>query len=235
MRNLSFAAFVCLGLSPAQSLAQAGPDSILMAVCTSKQGCSCYLTDKSVKELSVLIPTTPPEGVPPLVAIADGTLGWSTITKEELDLTYGGMGLCDPQIFRPDETGLPQNGLWELTITGHELSGCPQQVADAISKEVIVGQGRQRNIVWPNPFSPAPLTEDNPAMNQWVRRSDGSWHTVMTRQGGGNGPGAQMSMTARIVNEREIATTSVFSTNVLAALTGSTCVSTTQATAKLKG
>ncbi|GGH58132.1 hypothetical protein GCM10011341_28220 [Frigidibacter albus] len=41
---------------------------------------------------------------------------WSKISRQELDFTYGGDGLCDPEVFSAAEAGLPLNGLWTLTV-----------------------------------------------------------------------------------------------------------------------
>lgn len=225
-----------LALLPAPALAQVNAEDLLVATCTSGKGCHCYLSGQSRGALATMLSTDPPEGIAhPVFVLADGDMGWSRITKEELDLTYGGDGLCDPEIFAATETGLPQDGTWLMTVTGHELSGCPKEVASAITGEVIVGQTSSRSITWPRPFTPAPLTADNPSMNRWVKRSNGSWTTQLVSESSDMGQHAQVTMEARVISPREIATTSVFSTNVLAVLTGESCVSTTHATLRLQG
>ncbi|MBL4916762.1 vWA domain-containing protein [Szabonella alba] len=130
--------------------------------------------------------------------------------------------------------GDPQDGMWDLTITGHDLSGCPAQVASAIGGEVAIGQTVSRDITWPRPFSPAPLTADNPGNNQWAQQSDGSWSTDLVDPSGAAGLTASMVMQARVISPVEIETVSIFSTDALKMLTGETCVSTTRGTARLR-
>lgn len=211
-------------------------DGLLIATCRQGEGCHCYQSNHSLSSLQTQLGIDPPEGVAnPVLVRIDNDVFWTDHSPHALDFTYGGEGLCDPEIFDPSESHLPRNGSWEMRITGHQLSGCPAEVAAAITGEVVVGQFEQRNIVWPRPFSVAPLTADNPAGSNWVNRGGGVWTTDLFNTRGEMGANARVAMTARVLSQTEIALTSVFSTDVLAVLTGETCRSTTEATLRFRG
>ena len=211
-------------------------DALIVATCRAGEGCHCYQSNYSLSTLQTQIGVDPPEGVAnPILIRAEDRAFWSADSGHAVDLVYGGDGLCDPQVFNAAETGLPRNGLWEMTVTGHELSGCPAQVATAIAGEVVVGQSERRSISWPRPFSMSPLTADNPVAGPWVNRGGGVWYTEIINVGGEAGGNARVTMTARIISPTEIAMTNVFSADVLAVLTGEACRSTTHAAMRLRG
>lgn len=246
MRPTLFAALLAL-LLPASLQAQNLPlitndvtkadgDGLILATCRTGEGCHCYLSNHSLSSMQVLVPITPPQGVAnPVLVRIDDTLHWSSDSSHAIDLVYGGDGLCDPQIFDAAATGLPRNGPWQMTITGHNLSGCPKEVATAITGEVFIGQSERRVIDWPRPFNMSPLTADNPAAGPWVNRGGGLWFTELMNASGTAGGNARVTMTARIITPTEISILSEFSTDVLVAITGKTCRSTTQATMRFGG
>ncbi|MCW1931776.1 hypothetical protein [Pararhodobacter zhoushanensis] len=209
---------------------------LIVATCRTGEGCHCYQSNHSLATLETQTDIAPPEGLvnPILVRTGDGVF-WTGESGHAIDLLYGGDGLCDPQVFPAEETGLPRNGPWTMTITGNSLSGCPAQVASAIAGAIDLGGSERRSIVWPRPFSMAPLTADNPAAGPWIDQGGGVWHNEVFSVNGALGRNAQVSMTARIVSPVEIALTQVFSMDVLAILTGEACRSTTQARLRFAG
>lgn len=238
---------VALALLPLPALAQELPrqgsgvqrtdaDGLIVATCRQGEGCHCYQSSHSLATLETQTDLAPPEGLDaPILVSLDGALFWSGESGHAVDLTYGGDGLCDPQIFPAGETGLPRNGVWAMTITGHSLSGCPDQVASAITGDIGLGHSERRPITWPRPFTMAPLTADNPAAGPWVDQGGGVWRNEVLNTSGSMGGNARVTMTARVVSPTEIAVTSVFSTDALAALTGETCRSTTEARLRIAG
>ncbi|MFN4100026.1 MAG: hypothetical protein ACK4GT_09630 [Pararhodobacter sp.] len=224
-----------LALMPQTARAQVDDNGLIVATCRSGEGCHCYLSDLPLAALETMIATPPPDGVaqPVLVSI-DGDLSWSLVTRQELDFTFGGDGLCDPELFDPDEAPLPRNGLWHLTVTGQELDGCPPQVAAAMAGQAVTGQTVSRDIRWPRPFSPAPLTADNPVAQEWVNRGGGRWSSRVIDEGGAGAYG-RVTFHVHILSAREISHRSVFSTNALAAFGGASCTATTTATLRFGG
>lgn len=211
-------------------------DGLIVATCSRGQGCDCYISNASLETLQTQARIDPPEGIAdPMLVYDDGDYLWTTESPHAIDLVYGGDGLCDPAVFSAAELELPLNGTWELTLTDHQLSGCPDMVASAISGEVIVGQSEQRQITWPRPFDMSPLTAGNPTANAWVNRGGDLWSTEVFNESGDLGGNARVAMTARILSQREIAVTSTFSTDALAAMTGETCTSTTFSTLRWRG
>ncbi len=99
----------------------------------------------------------------------------------------------------------------------------------------MAGQSSSRQITWPRPFSPAPLMADTPMALDWVNRGGGRWSTRVIDERSEMGAYGRVTMQARILGPREIATTSIFSTNALAVIGGGTCVSTTHATMRHGG
>ncbi|WP_333830669.1 hypothetical protein [Pararhodobacter sp.] len=232
-----FLFLIALALMPQPGQAQVNDDGLIIATCRSGEGCHCYLSNQTRGALATVVATDPPEGVAhPVFVVADGVMSWSTGSAHDLDMIYGGEGICDPEIFDPSEARLPRNGLWHLTITGHELDGCPPQVAAAMGGGVVIGQTVSRNIRWPRPFSPAPLTADNPLAQDWVNRGGGRWSSRVIDERGEGGGFGRVTFHVSILSDREIAQTSVFSTNALAVLgAGGTCTSTTHATLRFGG
>lgn len=238
---------VALTLLPLPALAQdlprqgngvqrTDPGGLIVATCRQGEGCHCYQSSHSLATLETQTDLSPPEGLDaPILVSLDGALFWSEESGHAVDLTYGGDGLCDPQIFPASETGLPRNGVWVMSVTGHSLSGCPDQVASAIAGDIGIGRSERRSITWPRPFSMAPLTADNPVAGPWVDQGGGVWHTEVLNASGAMGGNARVTMTARIVSTAEIAVTSVFSTDALAIITGTTCRSTTEARLRIAG
>ncbi|PTX03537.1 hypothetical protein [Pararhodobacter aggregans] len=238
---------MALALLPLPTLAQDLPrqgngvqrtdaGGLIIATCRQGEGCHCYQSSHSLATLETQTDLSPPEGLDaPILVSLDGALFWSEDSGHAVDLTYGGDGLCDPQVFPEADTGLPRNGDWAMTITGHSLSGCPDQVAAAIGGDIGIGRTERRAITWPRPFSMAPLTADNPAAGPWVNQGGGVWSTEVLNSSGAMGANARVTMTARILSPVEIAVTSVFSTDALAIITGQTCRSTTEARLRRHG
>lgn len=251
MTNLIFPrlalAIACIALLPLPTAAQDLPritsgvtrtdaDGLIVATCRQGEGCHCYQSAHSLATLATQTDVTPPPGIDAPILVSTGDrLYWSAESSHAVDLVYGGDGLCDPQVFPEAETGLPRNGDWAMTITGHSLSGCPDQVAAAIGGDIGIGRTERRAITWPRPFSMAPLTADNPAAGPWINQGGGLWSTEVLNTGGAMGANARVTMTARILSPVEIAVTSVFSTDALAIITGQTCRSTTEARLRRQG
>jgi len=225
-----------LALTSHSARAQVDDNGLIVATCRSGEGCHCYLSDQPLAALETMIDTPPPDGMAqPVLVSVDGELSWSLVTRQELDFTFGGDGLCDPEIFDPGEAWLPRNGLWHMTITGQALDGCPPQIAAAMTGQAVIGQRVSRMITWPRPFSPAPLTADNPIAQEWVNRGGGRWSSRVIDERGAGGGFGRVTFHIRILSDREIAQSSVFSTNALAAIGGGTCTSTTTATLRFAG
>lgn len=211
-------------------------DGLIIATCNSGEGCHCYISNHSLTTLETQLPLSPPEGVDnPVLVRLDGQLLWSAESGHAVDLVYGGDGQCDPQPFDANETGLPRNGLWVMTLTKHQIAGCPKEVATAIAGETIIGQSERRSIAWPRPFSMSPLTADNPVAGPWANLGGGVWRNSMVQASGPTGGNASVILTARIVSQNEITLQGTFSTDALAILTGETCVSTTHSTLRRMG
>ncbi|ETA52323.1 hypothetical protein [Ponticoccus alexandrii] len=212
-------------------------EGLIIATCRRGEGCHCYQSNHSLETLETFAQVSPPEGVtnPVLVRTDDGVF-WSRVDGHAVDMTFGGDGLCDPQIFPAEETGLPRNGPWAMTIEGNTLAGCPSQVAAAISGDIGLGRVEERVIDWPRPFSMAPLTADNPTAGPWVNEGGGRWSNTIFNTAGQTGGNASVIMTAQIVSPTEIAVTSTFSMDALAIINnGQICRSTTQASLRYRG
>lgn len=157
-------------LLPFAALAQ---EKAVVARC-GDDGCSCLLSSVTADEAAVVYGLdAPPKPDSVLVVPESGTPEWSVISADEVDLLYGGDGVCELQMF--DEI-LPKDGMWKGTVKAEVIKGCPAAMVPSL-KTATQAMANTRDIDWNGMFHPDKLRDPTAGERafDWDRKAPGVW------------------------------------------------------------
>ncbi|MCU0899407.1 MAG: hypothetical protein MUC82_02805 [Cypionkella sp.] len=101
-----------------------GEQKVVIAECDAGGACRCYLSDTTMNDAALALGTDLPADPDSfLLAGPDGSLTWSPITRNDLEIALGGGGTCPVELFQ-DWT--PENGTWDGTTVLRGASGAPE-------------------------------------------------------------------------------------------------------------
>lgn len=173
----------------------------------------------------------PPPGPDAVLIMRDNAPPvWSRRAPRSIHATCGGKGEPILDLFGPE---VARNGLWLAKLTGTTVEGCPPEAAAAASG---ASGANAQNIVWPQPFSPAPLMAGH---GTWHQTGMMRWRGVIDQQTSEAGS-VSVVVTIHVLSDTEMIGTSVMTLRLpplIAQLVGSsgTCQSTTTATYNWQG
>jgi len=139
--------FLTMALLAGLPLAAQAEDKVTLASCDDG-GCRCRLGAISAEEAALTAGIAPPPGPGATLVAANGTLAWTLLSPDAVDLVMGGDGRCALELFDEIE---PADGLWrEGPVTVEAVScgaGTPQAAA------MLAGQPRHvMAIAWNGVF-----------------------------------------------------------------------------------
>ncbi len=142
------ALFLILGLMLATpAVAQT---KVVLADC-KPGGCRCNLSDATGDVAAVAIGLDLPTGWENMVLVNDdGKYFWSTASREDIDLIYGGDGQCDLELFAAI---VPQDGLWVATAGAGSVGQCPADLRAQLQPQ-LDSVAIPRRVTWGGRFDP---------------------------------------------------------------------------------
>lgn len=158
---------LALLILPAPALAE---DAIIFADC-GDAGCTCHISAISADEIALITgQPTPPDAAQQTLVLHDGQFIWSRTPRDDMDLTMGGDGVCEIEVFQEI---IPEDGTWTGTVEVTGISGCHPQVA-AMVPPLVEGMTHTQAVTWGGVFDPARLaTGGQSPVVRWTRvRSD---------------------------------------------------------------
>lgn len=150
---------------------------------------------------------------------------WSVRTPRAIHASCGGEGEPVIDLFGPV---IARNGKWKVALTSTNVEGCPPEAAAAAAG---ANGTNVMDIVWPTPFSPAPLMAGH---GTWEQTGLQQWRGVIA-QTVSDQASATVIADMQVVSDTEITGTNVMTLTLppmIAKMIGSTgtCRSTTTAT-----
>ncbi len=140
-----------------------------------------------------------------LIMRDNGPPVWSQRDARSIHATCGGEGEPIIDLFGPDRA---RNGTWRAEITDLTMEGCPPAVSSALG---VIGASNTTQIVWPTPFSPAPLMGGH---GTWRQTGLSRWRGYIEDESNDFALG-RVTVTMRVISDTEILgtqyTTFVFS------------------------
>ncbi|WP_019954389.1 hypothetical protein [Yoonia vestfoldensis] len=129
-----------------------------------------------------------------LIMRDNGAPVWSYDDARSIHATCGGEGEPILDLFGPDRA---RNGSWRADITDMTMEGCPPAVSGAIGA---AGASNTTQIVWPTPFSPAPLMGGH---GTWRQTGLSRWRGVIMHDANDFALG-RVSVSMRVLSDTEI-------------------------------
>lgn len=138
--------------------------NVIFAEC-GEGGCSCLLTDLTEEEARITLGEDPPEGEGEAVLVgSEGSLSWTRMSVEDLDLLYGGSGECELALF---PAIIPADGTWLGTIGARTIgANCPAGV-EAMVNPQLDALARAAQMQWGGVFDPTKMSGTGPNNIQW--------------------------------------------------------------------
>lgn len=131
---------------------------------------------------------------------------WSRREARSIHATCGGEGEPIIDLFGPERA---RNGIWRAEIIDTEMEGCPPSIAAAVVS--VGGAANSTQIVWPQPFSPAPLMSGH---GTWRQTGLSRWRGYIENESNDYALG-RVTVTMRLISDTEITGTQ-YTTFVLA-------------------
>ena len=148
-------------------LLAAAEEKLSVAHCSDK-GCRCALSTLTLAEAELYLGSSAPEGTQALVHL-NGQYLWSPLSLGRIDLTAGGDGICDLELF---DAMLPEDGKWQGEIRNKTVSQCPaglDRALDQLTNSVVF----PRDVKWNGAFHPDRFRlEGTAAAIDWTKISD---------------------------------------------------------------
>ncbi len=147
MRALLFIASLMLA-TPA--LAQT---KVVLADC-KPGGCRCSLSNATGEEAAIATGIDLPDGWQDMTLVGDdGAYYWSQKSREDIDVTFGGDGQCDLELFA---AVIPEDGTWLGTVGTAAVGQCPAGIAATLQPE-LDAMAFPRQMAWGGRFDPDAL------------------------------------------------------------------------------
>jgi len=172
MNFRTFLAGLALLLSTSFATAQ---EKVVVATCTSGEGCDCLLSDVTIEEARILLGEGPPPGVEPLLVQTSDGFVWSHVTASDLDLVLGGNGECELALFPAIE---PKDGLWRGTVASQNVSGCPAGLESRLVPP-LGGVNETRRMEWGGVFRPDLISHPGDTPIQWTKITEDRYRGTM--------------------------------------------------------
>jgi len=172
MRKLFITCFIST-LITAPALAEG---NVIYAEC-GEGGCSCLLTDLTEEEARITLGEDPPEGDGEAVLVGSGgTLTWSRLSLEDIDLVHGGSGECELALF---PAFVPADGSWVGTVGARTIgANCPNGVETSVNP-MLDGILERRQMQWEAEFHPRKIGGFGPQNIQWTMVNENYFVGVM--------------------------------------------------------
>jgi hypothetical protein len=87
----------------------AAQEGLVVAECGARE-CRCVLSDMGLHEMELLVGSPPPATARGIVFLGDKAAQWMAMSPEEVEITLGGDGRCDRELF---QDWVPENGTWD--------------------------------------------------------------------------------------------------------------------------
>lgn len=124
---------------------------VVLADCKIGSGCRCNLSDATGEVAAVTIGSALPSGWQDMVLVNnDGDYFWSALSRDDIDLTYGGDGQCDLELFAAI---VPEDGLWVGTAGTGSVGQCPAGLREQLQPQ-LDSIAIPRNVKWGGRFNP---------------------------------------------------------------------------------
>ncbi|MFN3609261.1 MAG: hypothetical protein ACK4Y9_09370 [Hyphomonas sp.] len=182
----------------------------VIAKCSIAAGCQCKLADVTVADMELITGEKAPKGAKDqtLVMVPGRDPYWTAGDRTEINVTYGGMGQCDVQLF---DAMAPEDGNWTIQIAATDLSACPMLRGKGVDMGGL--KSASRNIQWGGKFHPSKLADAGNVEQRWSKVGENSWRgTMMDDQRSGGGASVIHGYT--LVNPRLIKGYSLFNFNI---------------------
>lgn len=144
--------------------AHAGPKADY-ANCTLGKGCTCIVGHVDLHEYEVIMGSPAPNGAENMTLVfVDRNPFWSPVSFDDLDLIYGGDGICTPQLFDI----IPEDGTWIGSVRVQKVEGCLPQVGEMV-RPIVDAMSVTRKIAWGGKFHPSHFAGDAaPQQIRWT-------------------------------------------------------------------
>ena len=151
--------------------------NVVFAEC-GEGGCSCLLTDLTEEEARITLGEDPPEGEGEAGLVgSEGTLSWTRMSVEDLDLLYGGSGECELALF---PAIIPADGTWLGTVGARSIGANWPAGVETMVNPMLDGIAEQRQMRWEQEFHPRKISGFGPNPIQWTMVNENYFTGVMT-------------------------------------------------------
>lgn len=179
----------------------------VIAKCAPSSGCTCRLADLTVADFVLLTGAPAPRGARDmtLVHVAGADPYWTGADRTDVNVTYGGSGQCDVQLF--DATA-PEDGNWAITADPPDLSACPMLQGKMPAGAAL--SGASRKIAWGGTFHPSRLSDAGGPPVDWRKVGGDSWRGTLFDEKRGSTAAAKVVHGMRLASPRLVRGWSLF-------------------------